>query len=84
MNAREINAREGFIRATFALAKSQPAVWAEFYQMFNAYTVSELERATGTTTADMAVSLGMSRRMVDLRNDFRDIEEIFAKVYKNR
>ena len=74
--------RENFIRATFAMAKANPAIWAEFYLAFDSYTVSELERATGTTTTDMAISLGMSRRMVELRNDFRDIEEKFTKLKK--
>ena len=74
--------RDAFIKAAFTLSKSDPAAWATFYQTFDDYTRAELERGTGTTTADMAISLGMGRRMVTLRNDFRDIEHIAAKVGK--
>ena len=73
-------ARNEFIRATFQLSKSNPKEWIEFYDAFNAYAVSELDRATMTSTDDMAISLGMSRRMVQLRNDFREIEFLAKKI----
>ena len=76
--------REEFIRAVFALAKNNPSMWADFLVAFNAYTGSELERATGTTTSEMAISLGMSRRMVELRNDFRDIEKLMEMISGGR
>jgi hypothetical protein len=72
--------RDNYIRATFSLAKSNPAAWADFLVAFDTYTRAELEKATGTTTEDMAISLGMSRRMVGLRNDFRDIERLMEKI----
>ena len=73
-------ARNEFIRATFQLSKSNPKEWIEFYDAFNAYTISELDRGTMTTTDDMAISLGMGRRMVQLRNDFREIELLAKKI----
>lgn len=78
------DARDAFIRATFVLAKSSPAAWAEFLAAFSAYATVELERATATTTQDMAISLGMSRRMVGLRDDFRDIETLMEKISGGR
>lgn len=78
------DARDAFIRATFVLAKSSPAAWAEFIVAFHGYTVVELERATSTTTTEMAISLGMSRRMVGLRDDFRDIEGLMEKISGGR
>ena len=73
-------ARNEFIRTTFKLAKSNPAEWADFIAAFNVYTIVELEMATRTTTGDMAISLGMSRRMVSLRNDFHGIEGLMEKI----
>jgi hypothetical protein len=75
-------ARNEFIRATFTLSKSDPSAWANFHLAFDAYAVSELERATATSTDDMAISLGMSRRMIDLRNDFRDIQQLMERITK--
>jgi hypothetical protein len=72
--------RDMFIKATFALAKRNPSEWAEFNIAFNAYTVDEMEHAAGTSTESLAVSTGMSRRMVSLRNDFRDIEMLMNRV----
>jgi hypothetical protein len=72
--------RDEFIRATYKLAKSNPAAWAEFLVAFDAYTTIQLEKATATTTEDMAISLGMSRRMVGLRDDFRNIEGLMEKI----
>jgi hypothetical protein len=71
-----------FIRSAYALAKRCPSEWAEFNIAFNTYTVQELEQAAGTSTEALAVSIGMSRRMVNLRNDFRDIEMLMAKLEK--
>lgn len=72
--------REEFIRITYILSRSSPMAWADFIAAFDRYTTSELEKATSTTTADMAISLGMSRRMNELRNDFRDIEILARKL----
>lgn len=73
------DAREEYIKATYKLAKAAPVDWLEFVARFDAYTAAELETGIGTSNADMAVSLGMGRRMVNLRNDFRDIEKIAEK-----
>ena len=72
--------RNEYIKATYQLAKAAPGPWLEFVQRFDAYTAAELERGIGTTNADMAVSLGMGRRMVDLRNDFRDVERNAERI----
>ena len=75
-----MSAREEFIKATFRLAKAAPHDWAEFYSRFDAYTLAELEQGISTSSAEMAISLGMGRRMVNLRNDFRDIERLADKI----
>jgi hypothetical protein len=76
-----VGVREDYIRALYRLAKAAPAQWLEFVMRFDAYVVTELERGTRTSTIDMAISLGMNRRMVELRNDFREIEQL-ADKYK--
>lgn len=76
--------RDMFIKATFALAKRNPSEWAEFLIAFDAYTRDELELAAGTSTESLAVSTGMSCRMVNLRNDFRDIEVRMSKLSGSR
>lgn len=73
-------ARDEYIKAMYRLAKSAPGPWLEFVARFDAYTQAELEQGIGTSNADMAVSLGMGRRMVNLRNDFRDVDKIADKV----
>ena len=73
-------ARDEYIRATYRLSKAAPADWLEFVARFDAYTASELETGIGTSNADMAVSLGMGRRMVDIRNDFRNVERNAEKL----
>ena len=73
-------AREEFIKATYQLAKAAPSQWLEFVARFHAYTQEELEKGIGTSNQDMAISLGMGRRMVDLRNDFRDVEKLADKL----
>jgi hypothetical protein len=72
--------REEYIKATYKLAKAAPREWLEFVMRFDSYTRAELEKGIGTSNADMAVSLGMGRRMVDLRNDFRDVEKLADKL----
>lgn len=72
--------RDEYIRALHRLAKAAPAQWMEFVARFDAYTAAELEKGIGTSNPDMAVSLGMGRRMLDLRNDFRDVDKIADKI----
>lgn len=72
--------RDEYIKAMYRLAKAAPAQWLEFVARFDAYTQAELELGIGTSNADMAVSLGMGRRMVNLRNDFRDVEKLADKL----
>jgi hypothetical protein len=74
------DARNEFIRATFALSKSNPKEWIEFCDAFSVYTQYELERALGIPLNEAQMALGMSRRMNELRNDFRGIEALAKKV----
>jgi hypothetical protein len=75
-----VDTRENFIRATYILAKSSPMAWHDFYEALNVYTTSEIEKGLGTTTDEAMIALGMSRRLVSLRNDFRDIERLGQKI----
>ena len=75
-----MDTRDNFIRATFTLAKSSPMAWHDFYEALNAYTTAEIEKGLGTTTDDAMIALGMSRRLVNMRNDFRDIERLAQKI----
>ena len=76
----QLTIREEFLRAAFILAKSSPMAWHSFVAALDNYTRGELERALGATTADTMIAVGMSRRLVDLRNDFRDIEAVGQKL----
>jgi hypothetical protein len=75
-----LSPRENFIRATFALSKSSPMAWFDFLEALNVYVAEEVERGLGTTTDEAMIALGMSRRIVNMRNDFRDIERLAQKI----
>jgi hypothetical protein len=73
-------ARQTYLKATYLLAKNSPAAWADFIEAFKLYTAHELERSTTAMTADAHIALGMSRRMLELRDDFVNIEERGGKL----
>lgn len=74
--------RDMFIRTVHALAKRDPQGWAEFMAAFDAYTNDEMARATETSIDALPLSMGMSRRMVELRKDFTNIEALMASINK--
>lgn len=74
--------RDDYIRATFALSKSDPNVWATFVEAFREYVLYEYERALSTPPSDAQIVIGMGRRIRDLRDDFIHIEALAAKVKK--
>lgn len=74
------DARNEYIRATFMLSKSDPAAWEHFLVAFDIYAMSELQRSLSTPLNEAVMALGMNRRMIDLRNDFRDIHGLMAKI----
>ena len=73
-------ARNEFIRATYALSKRDPQAWVEFRDAFNAYTIHEMERSLTIPLQEVQVALGMNRRMLEMRNDFFDIETLAQKI----
>jgi len=79
---RALTTREDYIQAMHSLAKAAPAQWLEFVERFNAYTLTELEQGVGVNNTDMALALGMNRRMVDMRNDFRNVDKLHDRIYK--
>ena len=76
--------REEYIRALFQVAKGvHPDLWSRFIGAFVNYTSYEMERMIITVpTNDALVSIGMCRRMRELRDDFRTIEELYQKIVK--
>jgi hypothetical protein len=75
-------ARDEYLKALYALSKSDPNTWATFVEAFKAYTAEELERIT-TAAVDVApVAIGFGRRMKELRDDCVDIEKIMDKYRK--
>ena len=74
--------REQYIKSTYLLAKSNPAAWAEFLVAFSQFTAYEMERALKTPTSEALITLGMMRRMVELRDDFMGIEKLAEKYQK--
>jgi hypothetical protein len=73
-------ARQTYLKATYLLAKNSPAAWADFVEAFKLYTAYELERAMTAMTLEAQVALGMSRRIVEIRDDFVNIEERGGKL----
>lgn len=73
-------ARDNFLRATFVLAKSSPMAWHDFVATLNDYAMEEIEQGLKATTADTFIAVGMGRRLIELRNDFRDIETTAKKL----
>lgn len=78
--SKELSPREGFLRATFMLAKSSPMAWHNFVSEMDNYVKAEIERGLGATTEETMIAVGMGRRLVELRNDFRDIEAVGRKL----
>lgn len=68
-------ARTTYLRAALAVAKNSPAAWQDFLEAMKLYTASELERATTASSSEAQAVLGMSRRLLELRDDFINIEE---------
>jgi hypothetical protein len=76
------DARNEFVRATFTLSKSDLRAWENFVVAYTNYTQYELERALGVPLSEAQMALGMCRRMIELRNDFRDIQTTMQKIGK--
>jgi len=74
-------AEKEFVRQAWLLAKSNPSVWRTFVEAFNRLTISVLENGLSAPTSDSAMmALGFGRQMVQLRNDFADIENKARKL----
>lgn len=75
-------ARDDYIRAVYSLSKSDPNAWATFVEAFKAYVLYEYERGLSTSPTEVQITVGMGRRMRDLRDDFVHIEALAAKIKK--
>lgn len=75
-------ARTNYLRSLFTLSKSDPRAWEDFVQAFYIYVESELEQATKAPSPEAMVALGMSRRLLDIRNDIRDLTTLVQKINK--
>jgi hypothetical protein len=72
-------ARDEYLKALYALSKSDPNTWATFVEAFKAYTADELERITTSTVEAAPIAIGFGRRMKELRDDCMNIEKIMDK-----
>ena len=75
-------ARNEYIKAAFTLSKSDPRAWEEFMVRFEVYAAEELERALRAPVVEAQMALGYSRRIVDIRDDFRHIVTLMSKIVK--
>lgn len=76
--------REAFIKAAFAMSKATlPELWDRFMGAFDDYARSEFERGLNSQTQDVLISVGMNRRLKELRDDFKNLDEIYKKITKN-
>jgi hypothetical protein len=64
-----------YLRMTYVLAKNSPSAWIDFVEAFKIYVASELERSMTAPSAEAQVALGMNRRLLEMRDDFVNIEE---------
>ena len=71
--------RNEYIRTLFTLSKSDPAAWENFVVAYRNYAQYEIERALSVPLSEAQMALGMCRKMIELRNDFRDIQMTMQK-----
>ena len=76
------DARDEYLKALYALSKSDPAVWATFVEAFKVYTIYELEKITTSSVDNAPIAVGFGRKMKELRDDCIDIEKIMDKYRK--
>ena len=74
--------RDEYLKALYALSKSDPSTWATFVEAFKTYTVTELEKITTSSVENAPIAIGFGRKMKELRDDFVDIEKIADKLRK--
>jgi hypothetical protein len=75
-------ARDEYLKALYALSKSDPNTWATYVEAFKTYTADELERITTASGEHAPIAIGFGRRMKELRDDCVDIEKIMEKYRK--
>lgn len=75
-------ARDEYLKALYALSKSDPAVWATFVEALKVYTLDELERITTSSVENAPIAIGFGRRVKEFRDDCVDIETIIDKYRK--
>lgn len=68
--------RDEYLRALYKLSKSDPSAWATFVEAFKAYASDEIEKMASSPADSASMSIGMARRMRDMRNDFLGIDHI--------
>lgn len=72
--------RESFLRATYMLAKSSPMAWHNFVAEMDNYVRAEIERGIAAPSSELMLLTGMSRRLIELRDDFHNIEAVGKKL----
>jgi len=76
--------RESYLRALFALSKAtQPEVWDKFTKAFDAFAKYEFERGLNSPTQDTLISVGMNRRLKELRDDVLNIDDLYKRLTKS-
>jgi hypothetical protein len=76
------SARDEYLKALYALSKSDPSVWATFVEAFKVYTADDLERITTASVDHAPIAIGFGRRMKELRDDCVHIEAIMDRLRK--
>lgn len=74
--------RDEYIKALFHVSKNTPPdVWLSFMAAFRNYVEYDMERLiVSVPTNEALVSIGMCRRMREIRDDFSNIELLFKKI----
>ena len=75
-------ARDEYIRALFELSRVSPDAWANFVEHFKWITAVELEKMASSPPDHAVNAVGRARKMIEIRDDFINVEAIAAKIKK--
>ena len=77
-----MDARDQFIIDAYRLSRHAPHIWREFEASFIAYVATKVEESIQASPDIALIAHGRAQSLVNLRNDFKNIENIYVKITK--
>jgi len=68
------------IKAAWSLSKTNNEIWHMFIETLNDYTIDRLERATGSPTPEIHVSVGMARQALEFYKQMNSLDTLYEKI----